>query len=167
MCVWKCTCYPKLQSVFFDYDYASMCLCLFFKEYHFFTCLVSFGLTYNTSVWLLDIRVIWEHTAYCTLVCLRQEEQKSIEKTRSSPFPWAAKVWLIEKSYLQNTQKTSLHHICTDSVEVMVAWGIHWEQTISTCHYFSVKFVQWDSAMRCVCIAKMGLGTCQIACVTV
>lgn len=40
----------------------------------------------------------------------------------------------------------------------MVAWGIHWEQTISACHYFSAKFAQWGSAMRCVCIVKMGLG---------
>lgn len=38
-----------------------------------------------------------------------------------------------------------------DSVAPKVAWGIQSqrrEQTISTCHYVSVKFVQWDSAMR-------------------
>ncbi len=51
-----------------------------------------------------------------------------------------------------------------DSVAAMVAWDIQWprrEQTISTCRFFSVKFVQWRSAMWCVYIAKMGLGTRQ------
>lgn len=125
----------------------------------FFACLFYFvWMSGNTSVWTLDMH---DKKSCCWLwTSCGQAEQKSIGGTHYF-FLTLGGQSLIGKSHLIHTclQKLSILFTKKDwSAAAMVGWDVHTEHTIWTCYYLSAKFIQWCSAMRCVCIAKMGLG---------
>ncbi len=104
-----------------------------------------------------------ECTAYCTLVCVRQYEQKSIEHFfLLSLGGQSSAYWKILFIKDESAPHLDLFPKTNDSVAAMVVWGIHEEQTISS-YYFSFKFVPWGAAIRCVHIGKIGLVTRQRA----